>query len=232
MNIVEDKKTLQKRAAAQKALELVTLGHVIGIGSGSTVAEFIKLLAPKAKEIPGVVVASSSSEALAKAAGLTVVALNDVAPPDVYFDGADEIDPSFCMIKGGGAALTREKIIASASRRFICLVDESKLVDALGAFALPVEVIPMARSFVLRQLQLLGGTPKVRGDVLTDNGNILIDVSGLKPIKTEALEQEVNHIPGVVCSGVFALRRADEVIVAGETVRHIRHPVASWSEIA
>jgi ribose 5-phosphate isomerase A len=232
MTSTDDKKTQQKRAAARKALELVTFGRVIGIGSGSTVAEFIKLLAPHAKEIPGVVVASSSSAALANAAGLRVVELNDVEPPEIYFDGADEIDPNFCMIKGGGAALTREKIIATASRRFICLVDESKLVDSLGAFALPVEVIPMARTFLLQQLQLLGGRPRVRGDVVTDNGNILIDVSGLKPINPEAIEEKVNRIPGAVCNGVFALRRADEVIVAGETVRHVRAPLASWNELS
>jgi ribose 5-phosphate isomerase A len=149
-NVSEEKKTLQKRAAAQKALELVAFDRIIGIGSGSTVAEFVKLLAPHAAKIPGVVVASSASEKFAREAGLRVFELNDVEPPEFYFDGADEIDPSFAMIKGGGAALTREKIIASASERFICLVDESKLVDALGAFALPVEVMPMARSFVMK----------------------------------------------------------------------------------
>lgn len=231
MNLNVDKKTLQKRAAAHQALELVTFGRVIGIGSGSTVAEFIKLLAPFAHDIPGVVVASSSSEALAKAAGLRVLALNDVEPPEVYFDGADEIEPGFAMIKGGGAALTREKIIASASARFVCLVDQSKLVDALGSFAVPVEVIPMALSFVTRQIQLFGGTPKIRGQSLTDNGNILIDISGLKPISPLAFEQKVNQIPGVVCCGVFAARRADELIVAGDTVRHVQRPVASWREV-
>jgi ribose 5-phosphate isomerase A len=227
--VSEDKKTLQKRAAAQKALELVAFDRIIGIGSGSTVAEFIKLLAPHAAKIPGVVVASSASEKFARDAGLRVFELNDVEPPEFYFDGADEIDPSFAMMKGGGAALTREKIIASASHRFICLVDESKLVDALGAFALPVEVIPMARSFVMKQLQLLGGTPKIRGGVVTDNGNILIDVSGLYPINAWAMEESVNQIPGVVCNGIFARRRADELIIAGDSVRHLSAPVARWN---
>lgn len=231
MNATDDKKTLQKRAAAQKALEFVKPGQILGIGSGSTVAEFIKLLAPMAKDIPGVVVASTASEKIANDVGLRVFELNDVAPPELYVDGADEIDPSFAMIKGGGAALTREKIIASASGRFICLVDESKLVDALGAFALPVEVIPMARTYVTSQLQLLGGTPKVREAVITDNGNILIDVSGLKPIDPGAIEEKVNHIPGVVSNGIFALRRADEVIVAGETVRHLRTPGTHWASV-
>jgi ribose 5-phosphate isomerase A len=226
---MNDKKTLQKRAAAAKALELLSFDGVIGIGSGSTVAEFIRLLAPHATKIPGVVVASSSSEALAKESGLKVFELNDVAPPEIYFDGADEIDPSFAMIKGGGAALTREKIIGSASKRFVCLVDESKLVGTLGAFPLPVEVVPMARTFVLHKLQLLGGTPKVRGGSLTDNGNIIIDVSGLHIQEPGALECEVNQIPGVVCNGVFALRRADDLIIAGETVRHLSAPVARWS---
>ncbi len=225
----EDKKTMQKRAAATKALELVDFDQVIGIGSGSTVAEFIKLLAPYAARIPGVVVASTASEKIAREAGLRVVALNDVTPPESYFDGADEIEPGFAMIKGGGAALTREKIIASASRRFVCLVDESKLVDALGAFALPVEVIPMARTFVMSRLQLLGGTPELRGQVVTDNGNILVDVSGLEPINPNVIEEKVNSIPGVVCNGVFALRRADELIIAGEVVRHLTAPVARWT---
>jgi ribose 5-phosphate isomerase A len=226
---MNDKKTLQKRAAAAKALELLSFDGVIGIGSGSTVAEFIRLLAPHAKKIQGVVVASSSSEALARESGLKVFELNDVAPPEIYFDGADEIDPSFAMIKGGGAALTREKIIGSASKRFVCLVDESKLVNVLGAFPLPVEVLPMARTFVLRKLQLLGGTPKIRGGSLTDNGNIIVDVSGLEIKEPEALEREVNQIPGVVSNGVFALRRADDLIIAGETVRHLTAPVARWS---
>jgi ribose 5-phosphate isomerase A len=227
----DDKKTLQKRAAAQAALALVKPGHILGIGSGSTVAEFIKLLAPMATQIPGVVVASTASEKIAKEVGLRVVELNDVAPPELYFDGADEIEPGFAMIKGGGAALTREKIIASASARFICLVDEGKLVDALGAFPLPVEVIPMARTFVTSKLRLLGGTPNLRGGALTDNGNILIDVSGLKPISPRALEEKVNQIPGVVSNGIFALRRADEVFVAGETVRHLRVPAARWDAV-
>jgi ribose 5-phosphate isomerase A len=226
---VEDKKTLQKRAAAQKALELVDFDQIIGIGSGSTVAEFIRLLAPHAKTIPGVVVASTMSEQIAKEAGLKVFELNDVAPPEIYFDGADEIDPSFAMIKGGGAALTREKIIGSASKRFVCLVDQSKLVDVLGTFALPVEVVPMARTFVISKLQLLGGTPKVRSDTFTDNGNIIIDVSGLKITQPEAVEREVNQIPGVVSNGVFALRRADDLIIAGETVRHLSARVAAWT---
>ncbi len=227
-DVSEDKKTLQKKAAAQKALALIDFNQIIGIGSGSTVAEFIKLLAPYATQIPGVVVASSSSEKFAKEAGLRVFDLNDVAPPEIYVDGADEIEPGFAMIKGGGAALTREKIIGAASKRFVCLVDESKLVDALGAFALPVEVVPMARTFSMNQLQLLGGSPKVREGVVTDNGNIIIDVSGLKPIKPGAIEEKVNNIPGVVCNGIFALRRADELIIAGDTVRHLTAPATAW----
>jgi ribose 5-phosphate isomerase A len=227
--VSDDKKTLQKRAAAAKALELVRFGQIIGIGSGSTVTEFIRLLEPHASKIPGVVVASAASEAVAKEVGLKVFELNDVAPPDIYFDGADEIDPSFAMIKGGGAALTREKVIGSASKRFVCMVDQSKLVNMLGAFPLPIEVIPMARTFVLEKLQLLGGSPKVRGDVRTDNGNILIDISGLKINNPRAIEQEVNQIPGVVCNGVFALRRADDLIIAGETVRHLSAPVSNWN---
>jgi ribose 5-phosphate isomerase A len=225
----DDKKTLQKRAAATKALELVKTGQILGIGSGSTVAEFIRLLAPIAKDIPGVVVASAASEKIARETGLTVVELNDVAPPELYFDGADEIDPSFCMIKGGGAALTREKIIASASARFICLVDESKLVPQLGQFPLPVEVIPMALHFVMSKLQLLGGLPQLRGPIKTDNGNLIIDVKGFFGREPRALEESVDRIPGVVCNGIFAARRADELIIAGDAVRHLRAPVERWS---
>ncbi len=219
---------MQKRAAAERAVSLVNFDQIIGIGSGSTVAEFIRLLAPHAARIPGVVVASKASEAIAVESGLRVVELNDVAPPETYFDGADEIEPGFAMIKGGGAALTREKIIASASKRFVCMVDESKLVAALGAFPLPVEVIPMARTFVSHQLQLLGGTPDLRGAASTDNGNILIDVSGLKLLDPKGFEDKVNSIPGVVCNGIFAHRRADELIIAGESVRHLTQPQAMW----
>lgn len=230
--MVIDAKTAQKQAAAEFAVGLVAFDRIIGIGSGSTVAEFIKRLAPLATKIPGVVVASSASERIALESGLRVWSLNDALASDVapqfYFDGADEIEPGFAMIKGGGAALTREKIVASACETFVCLVDESKLVTALGKFALPVEVVPMAEAFVIRELQRLGGSPKKREAPLTDNGNIIIDVSGLFPITPKALEEEVNQIPGVLSNGIFARRSADQLIIAGANVRHERAPVVAW----
>ncbi len=208
----------RKINAARHALSFVDAGQVVGIGSGSTVARFIELLGAAPAKPPAVVVASAQSEAIALKAGLKIVPLNDVRRIDCYFDGADEIDPSLAMIKGGGAALTREKIIASASKRFICMVDGSKWVSTLGAFPLPVEVVPFAEAYVCDRIAALGGAAKRRGELITDNGNIIIDVVGLNFSDCDGLEATLNNIAGVVCNGLFAARRADVCIIAGDQI--------------
>jgi len=209
----EDKEAL-KLIAARAALDFVVPGSVLGVGSGSTVNRFISLLAPIAPQLPGAVAASESSAAALRAAGISVLNLNAVDTIPVYVDGADEIDPQFAMIKGGGAALTREKIIGSAAGTFVCIVDQSKLVDRLGAFPLPLEVIPMAVQSVCRRIVGMGGAPLVRPNVISDNGNAIIDVTGLSFDNPVELESELNQWPGIVCNGVFARRPADVCISA------------------
>ncbi|MGE4072822.1 MAG: ribose-5-phosphate isomerase RpiA [Lysobacterales bacterium] len=205
----------QKRRSAQAAMRYVEDGAVIGVGTGSTVNQFIPLLAERKHDIEGAVSSSEASTALLKQHGIRVLELNSTGDLPVYIDGADECDPHFRLIKGGGAALTREKIVAGASRKFVCLIDDSKRVDLLGAFPLPIEVIPMARSFVARQIVKLGGQPVLREGVLTDNGCQILDVHGMRITHPEQLERDLNQVPGVVTVGLFALRKADVVICNG-----------------
>ena len=203
-----------KKIAAQAALQFVKPEMIVGVGSGSTVNCFIEALGSMKDEIKGAVAASKNSEELLKKHGIEVFSANDVASLDIYVDGADEINPQKMMIKGGGAALTREKIVAALAKNFICIVDSSKQVDVLGStFPLPIEVIPMARSQVARKLVALGGAPEYREGVVTDNGNIILDVHNFEILNPVEMEKELNNIAGVVTNGVFALRSADTVIV-------------------
>ena len=203
-----------KKIAAQAALQFVKPEMIVGVGSGSTVNCFIEALSSMKDEIKGAVAASKNSEELLKKHGIEVFSANDVAGLDIYVDGADEINPQKMMIKGGGAALTREKIVAALAKNFICIVDSSKQVDVLGStFPLPVEVIPMARSQVARKLVALGGAPEYREGVVTDNGNIILDVHNFEILNPVEMEKKLNNIAGVVTNGVFALRPADTVIV-------------------
>ncbi len=206
-----------KRRAAEKAIEYVEDGMIVGVGTGSTVAYFIDALAAWKDRIKGAVSSSEQSTARLASHGIEVIDLNAAGPLSLYVDGADECDPHKRLIKGGGAALTREKIIAEASERFVCIVDPSKQVPVLGRFPLPVEVIPMARSLVARRiLAMTGGQPVWRDGVVTDNGNAILDVHNLSIVDPVGLERELNQIPGVVCVGLFARRPADVVIVGGE----------------
>lgn len=203
-----------KKIAAQAALQFVKPDMIVGVGSGSTVNCFIEALGTLKDQIKGAVAASKNSEALLRQQGIEVFSTNDVSGLDIYVDGADEINPQKMMIKGGGAALTREKIVAALAKNFICIVDSSKQVDVLGStFPLPIEVIPMARSQVARQLVALGGAPEYREGVVTDNGNIILDVHNFAIMNPVEMEKELNNIAGVVTNGVFALRPADTVII-------------------
>ena len=203
-----------KKIAAQAALQFVKPDMIVGVGSGSTVNCFIEALGTLKDQIKGAVAASKNSEELLRQQGIEVFSTNDVSSLDIYVDGADEINPQKMMIKGGGAALTREKIVAALAKNFICIVDSSKQVDVLGStFPLPIEVIPMARSQVARQLVTLGGAPEYREGVVTDNGNIILDVHNFAIMNPVEMEKELNNIAGVVTNGVFALRPADTVIV-------------------
>lgn len=204
---------LAKRKAAEAALRYVVQGEMLGVGTGSTVNHFIDLLAERHFDIAAAVSSSEASTERLRAHGFKVIDLNAAGPLSVYVDGADESNHQLQLIKGGGAALTREKIIAGASAVFVCIADESKLVDTLGAFPLPVEVLPMARSFVARELVKLGGEPVLRANVITDNGNAIIDVRGLRITDPRALETAINTIPGVVTVGLFAHRPADRLIL-------------------
>ena len=206
-----------KRFAAEKAIDYVDDGSIVGIGTGSTVAYFIDALARIKNRIEGAVSSSEQSSERLRAHGIEVMDLNTVGPLPLYVDGADECDPHKRLIKGGGAALTREKIIAEASAKFVCIIDQSKRVDVLGRFPLPIEVLPMARSLVARAIVAsTGGQPVWREGVVTDNGNWVLDVHGLSIVDPVALERELNQIPGVVSVGLFARRPADIVIVGGE----------------
>lgn len=207
-----------KQQAADAALEIVEQvagpDVIIGVGTGSTADLFIDGLARFAGRIRGTVASSERSAQRLASHGLTVLDLNDVQTMPIYVDGADEIDANLHMIKGGGGALTREKIVASVAERFICIADESKLVKQMGAFPLPVEVIPMARESVARKLAALGGTPRLRDGFVTDNGNIILDVAGLAITDATGLEAHINNIPGVVTVGLFALAGADVALLA------------------
>jgi ribose 5-phosphate isomerase A len=212
-----------KKMAAEAALQYVKDDTVVGVGTGSTVNYFIEALATRKARIEATVASSEASAARLRALHVPVKELNDTDGCDVYVDGADEVTEHLAMVKGGGAALTREKIVAQASRIFVCIADASKLVAVLGKFPLPVEVIPMARSFVARELVKLGGMPELRRGVTTDNGNLILDVRGLTILDPVALETAINQIPGVVTNGIFARRPADFLLLASpEGVRTLR----------
>jgi ribose 5-phosphate isomerase A len=202
-----------KRRAAEAALQHIPAGCVLGVGTGSTVRFLIEALAAHPGLVRAGVSSSNATTALLEAAGIHVLDLNDVVQLPLYIDGADEATRAHHLIKGGGAALTREKIIAAAAARFICIVDESKLVDTLGTFPLPVEVIPMARTFVARRLEARGGRPVWRQGVVTDNGNHILDVHGLSIADPPAYEAEIGSLTGVVMVGLFAKRPADVLLV-------------------
>jgi ribose 5-phosphate isomerase A len=204
-----------KRRAAEAALPYIEAGMVLGIGTGSTVNQLIDALKDRKIQLSGAVSSSRQTSDKLRTAGIPELDLNTAGDLSLYIDGADEATRDGVLIKGGGAALTREKVVAAASSRFVCIVDDTKLVQVLGAFPLPVEVIPMARSYVARQLVKLGGRPVWREGVTTDNGNVILDVHGLKLDDPKAVESTVNQIAGVVTVGLFAWRRADVLIVAG-----------------
>ena len=206
-----------KKAAALAALDYIVEGSIVGVGTGSTVNHFIDGLAGMRERIRGAVSSSEASSIRLAAHGIEVFDLNGIEHLPVYVDGADEIDGGFAMIKGGGGALTREKIVAAVSGRFVCICDASKRVDVLGRFPLPVEVIPMACSHVARELRKLGGDPKVRADFVTDNGNLILDVHGLSITDPVETETRINQIVGVVTNGLFAERGADVLLLAGAT---------------
>ncbi len=212
-----------KKKVAEAALEYAKGISILGIGTGSTVNHFIDLLADMKGEIEGAVSSSEGSTARLKKMGIPVLDLNAAGELDLYIDGADEVNANFHMIKGGGGALTREKIIAGASRKFLCIADESKYVPVLGKFPLPVEVIPMARSYVAREMVKLGGQPQWREGYITDNGNQILDVHNLEILDPPELERTINNIPGVVTVGIFALRPADVVLLGSlEGIRTLK----------
>ncbi len=205
-----------KKMVAKAALAHVKPDTVLGVGTGSTVDCFIDALAESGIQLRGAVSSSVRSEKKLKEIGVPIVDMNDVERLSLYVDGADEIDPANCLVKGGGGALTREKIVADISEQFVCIADQSKLVDVLGSFPLPVEVLPMSRAAIARKLAALGGHVKLREGFVTDNGNQILDVSGLSITDPVGLEQTINQWPGVVTNGLFALRKADVVLIATE----------------
>ena len=205
-----------KQATARAAIEYVPSG-IIGVGTGSTANYFIDELAKIKGRIDGAVASSEATAQRLKSHGIPVLDLNSVGELEVYVDGADEITEKLEMVKGGGGALTREKIVAACARQFICVADQSKLVDVLGKFPLPVEVIPMARSYVARELVKLGGQPRLREGFTTDNGNVIIDVHGMSIMDPVALESEINQLTGVVTNGLFARRPADVLLLGTES---------------
>lgn len=216
-------KTNPKQIAAEAALKHIRRGEPLGIGTGSTVNFFIDALASMRNDIPGAVSSSIASTERLKKAGVEVLDLNSAGQLSVYVDGADEANQHLQLIKGGGGALTREKIVAAASRKFVCIVDESKLVPVLGKFPLPVEVIPMARSYVARELVKLGGSPQLREGFTTDNGNVILDVHGLRIDSALELEKQITLIAGVVTCGLFAQRPADLLIIGSDSgVRELK----------
>jgi ribose 5-phosphate isomerase A len=206
-----------KQKVAQAALEYVRGVGIVGVGTGSTVKHFINYLADIKADIEGAVSSSEMSTAQLKQVGIPVLDLNAVGTLDVYVDGADEVNPHKYLVKGGGGALTREKIIAAASKKFVCIADESKCVDVLGKFPLPVEVIPMARSYVAREMVKLGGQPVWRENFITDNHNVILDVHNLDILDPIEMEKIINNITGVVTVGIFAMRPADVVLIGKGT---------------
>jgi ribose 5-phosphate isomerase A len=202
-----------KQAVAKAAIAYVPNDCIVGVGTGSTANFFIDELAKIKHRINGAVASSEASAKRLQGHGIEVISLNEAGTLPVYVDGADEITRHMHMTKGGGGALTREKIVAAASQKFICVCDASKLVDVLGKFPLPVEVIPMARSYIARELVKLGGQPKLREGFTTDNGNLILDVHGLSIMNPVELESTINHLPGVVTNGLFARRAADVLLL-------------------
>ena len=207
----------KKQAAAESVLDYIQVGDVIGIGTGTTANYFIDALAKTKGKIDGAVASSEASAKRLKAHGIQVLDLNSVSSLPLYIDGADEATRHRHLIKGGGGALTREKIVASVSEKFICIADDSKLVEILGAFPLPIEVIPMARSYVARQLVKHGGIPELREGFITDNGNPILDIHNLEILNPVEKERELNSIAGIVTVGIFALRPADLLILGSES---------------
>ncbi|MEQ1778315.1 MAG: ribose-5-phosphate isomerase RpiA [Nitrosomonas sp.] len=203
----------QKRAAAEAAIQYVPAGCIVGVGTGSTANYFIDELAKIKHKIEGAVASSDATAKRLKSHDIEVHDLNNVVDLPVYIDGADEITEHLHMIKGGGGALTREKIVAAVARKFICITDQSKLVNVLGNFPLPIEVIPMARSYVAREIVLLGGQPALRQGFVTDNGNVILDVHGLRIMNPVELEATLNQITGIVTNGLFARRSANTLLL-------------------
>jgi ribose 5-phosphate isomerase A len=203
----------QKRAAAEAAIQHIPVGCIVGVGTGSTANYFIDALAKIKHKIEGAVASSDATAQRLKSHGIEVFDLNNVVDLPVYIDGADEITEHLHMIKGGGGALTREKIVAAVARKFICITDQSKLVNILGNFPLPIEVIPMARSYIAREIVQLGGQPALRQGFITDNGNVILDVHGLQIMNPVELEGILNQITGVVTNGLFARRSADLLLL-------------------
>ena len=206
----------KKRNAAKAAIEYIKNSAVIGVGTGSTVNFFIEELAKNKGLIDGVVSSSVATENLLKKHNIPVIALNSIIELPIYIDGADEATKNKHLIKGGGGALTREKIIAAASKQFVCIIDDTKLVPLLGNFPLPVEVVPMAQSYVAREITKLSGQPELRQDFITDNGNVILDIHNLKIKNPTELENKLNQITGVVTNGLFAKRPADVLIIASD----------------
>jgi ribose 5-phosphate isomerase A len=214
--VSSDKSVEKKRRAAEAAVSYIEGGMVLGIGTGSTVNQLIEVIKDRKIQLQGAVSSSRGTSEKLKVVGIPELDLNSTGDLSLYIDGADEATADGVLIKGGGAALTREKVVAAASKRFVCIIDDSKLVPVLGTFPLPVEVVPMARSYVARQLVKLGGQPVWREGVVTDNGNPILDVHLLKITDPKSLESAVNQIAGVVTVGLFARRRADVLIIAGD----------------
>ena len=206
----------KKQLVAKAALDYVVPDTIIGIGTGSTANHFVDALATMKNQIKGTVASSNATADRLKSHGIPVLELNEVDEISVYIDGADESNKYLHLIKGGGGALTREKIVAAVSQKFVCIADDSKLVDILGQFPLPVEVIPMARSYVARELVKLGGSPVWRSDFVTDNGNVILDVHNLQIMEPVKLEEQLNHITGVVTNGLFAKRPADVLLLGSD----------------
>ena len=206
----------QKRAVAEAAIDLIQVGDVIGVGTGSTADFFIEGLKKIKGKIDGAVASSVRTAEQLESLGIEVLELNQVGTLPIYVDGADEATKHLHLIKGGGGALTREKIVAQASEKFVCIADSSKLVDILGAYPLPVEVIPMAQSLVARKILRMGGQPELRAEFVTDNGNIILDIKNLSISNPMEMERELNMIPGIVTVGLFAARGADLLLIADD----------------